>query len=239
MLETLMRLMLPMPAARRALSKALSGVEPSALPAVPAALVTGAKCIRALLVAYERHPLSCRSSRFPLRLVVNFWLIVAAEPKNASEKLPSEASSSARNASAGAPAASSSVPPGGFGGAKIAFFPCKGKKLATQCRKIRRVENVPEKKLEEVGEEGKSASTGASPAARVVRLRRRGHQQSGHREGVHGGSGQAGPGHHRRCRLSRVQSVRHQRSRRHRRVAPGDPHVARVPLRRRRRLLLR
>jgi len=46
MLETLIRLMFPMPAARRALSKALSGVDPSAVPAVPAALVTGAKWIR-------------------------------------------------------------------------------------------------------------------------------------------------------------------------------------------------
>ncbi len=69
MLETLMRLMLPMPAASRALSKALSGVEPSALPAVPAALVTGAKRIRSLLVAlcaetaapsHERRPTAAR-----------------------------------------------------------------------------------------------------------------------------------------------------------------------------------
>ena len=54
MLDTLIRLMLPMPAASRALSKAFSGVEPSALPAVPAALVTGAKRIRSLLVALLR-----------------------------------------------------------------------------------------------------------------------------------------------------------------------------------------
>ena len=46
MLETRTRLMLPMPAASRALSKALSGVEPSALPAVPAALVTGVQPMR-------------------------------------------------------------------------------------------------------------------------------------------------------------------------------------------------
>src|SRR5262245_35541081 len=39
MLETLMRLMLPMPAARSALSKALRGVPPSAWPAVAAAMV--------------------------------------------------------------------------------------------------------------------------------------------------------------------------------------------------------
>src|SRR5262245_1586086 len=39
MLETLMRLMLPMPAARSALSKALRGVPPSAWPAVAAAIV--------------------------------------------------------------------------------------------------------------------------------------------------------------------------------------------------------
>src|SRR6185369_10633109 len=40
MLETLMRLMLPIPAARSALSKALRVVEPSACPAVAAAIVT-------------------------------------------------------------------------------------------------------------------------------------------------------------------------------------------------------
>src|SRR5207237_8295584 len=46
MLETLTRLMLPIPAARSALSKALSGVVPSALPEVVAALVTGFQPIR-------------------------------------------------------------------------------------------------------------------------------------------------------------------------------------------------
>ena len=45
MLDTRTRLILPMPAASRALSKALSGVEPSAVPAVPAALVTGVQPI--------------------------------------------------------------------------------------------------------------------------------------------------------------------------------------------------
>src|SRR4051812_45656103 len=40
MLETLMRLMLPMPAASSALSKALRVVPPSACPAVAAAIVT-------------------------------------------------------------------------------------------------------------------------------------------------------------------------------------------------------
>src|SRR5262245_61177401 len=40
MLETLIRLMLPMPAASSALSKALRGVPPSAWPAVAAAIVT-------------------------------------------------------------------------------------------------------------------------------------------------------------------------------------------------------
>src|SRR6266481_1388485 len=44
--ETLTRLILQMPAARRALSKALSGVVPSALPDVVAALVTGFQPIR-------------------------------------------------------------------------------------------------------------------------------------------------------------------------------------------------
>src|SRR5690349_214699 len=70
MLETLIRLMLPMPAASRALSKALSGVDPSALPAVPAAFVTGAKCIRSLLLAgvtARRKFLAHRSGSAPER----------------------------------------------------------------------------------------------------------------------------------------------------------------------------
>jgi hypothetical protein len=84
MLETRTRLMLPMPAASRALSKALSGVEPSALPAVPAATITFVHPIgvRRLLV---RGACLARSSR-------GFRsLIVSARQGNASEKFPVEA----------------------------------------------------------------------------------------------------------------------------------------------------
>ena len=80
---------------------------------------------------------------------------------------------------------------------------------------------------------------GTSPAARVVRLRFRRHQQPRGREGHAGRSGQASPGHHRGRRLPRVQPFRDQRRGRHRGVPPFHPHVAGVPLRGRRHLLLR
>jgi len=62
MLETFTRLTLPMPAARRALSKALRGVEPSALPVVAATFVTGFQPIHSssrparLPSAEDAHP---------------------------------------------------------------------------------------------------------------------------------------------------------------------------------------
>jgi hypothetical protein len=60
MLETLMRLTLPMPAASSALSNAFSGVPPSAVPAVTEALVTCfqniATSLRAALVTRAACP---------------------------------------------------------------------------------------------------------------------------------------------------------------------------------------
>ena len=219
-----------MPAASRALSKALSGVEPSAVPAVPAALVTGAKrilssllgalCAETTAPSHERRPTAARRE-------------FLAHRSGSAEERKQKVDFGAARWSRGEPAASAR----GRGGAgQNTIFFLQWKKYGPTVRKIRQVENFS---AERSGEEGKSASTGATPAARAVRLRRRGHQQSGHREGVHGGSGEARSGHHRRRGLSRVQPVRHQRSRRHRRVAPGDSHMAGVPLRRGRRLLLR
>src|SRR5262245_17971048 len=80
---------------------------------------------------------------------------------------------------------------------------------------------------------------GTAPASRVVRLRLGRHHQLGSRQGRSGGGGKAGPGHHRRRGLPRVQPVRDQWCRRDRRVPPVDPHLAGVPLRGRRHLLLR
>jgi hypothetical protein len=53
---------------------------------------------------------------------VNFWLIVAAEPTNASEKLPSAASASAARASAAASATSASAPAVASEAPKSHFF---------------------------------------------------------------------------------------------------------------------
>src|SRR5262245_28014276 len=86
MLEIRTRLMLPMPAANSALSKALSGVPPSAFPAVPAAIVTSVHPMRS---SSRLLALGC-VHRGP-RSVVNFPLIVAAQPRNASKKLLDDA----------------------------------------------------------------------------------------------------------------------------------------------------
>src|SRR3970040_1391631 len=77
MLETLMRLMLPIPAARSALSKALRGGEPSADPAVAATFVTFFQSIRPSF-----SPPSVFGHRYG-----KFSLILAAPPWNASQNL--------------------------------------------------------------------------------------------------------------------------------------------------------
>src|SRR5436309_12009202 len=97
MLEILTRLMLPMPAASRALSKALSGVEPSAFPAVPAALVTGVQPIQS---SFAPARLAAFAARGPSRIS----LIVATRPRNASKKLPAETKSGGRGARRAPPA---------------------------------------------------------------------------------------------------------------------------------------
>src|SRR5262249_17435010 len=68
MLEILSRLMLPIPAASSALSKALSDVPPSAFPAVPAAMVTAVHPMRSSLSppCTQRSPLLERPSQIAL-----------------------------------------------------------------------------------------------------------------------------------------------------------------------------
>src|SRR5438093_4099190 len=229
--ETLTRLMLPMPAARRALSKALSEVSPSALPDVVAALVTGVQPIRSRLLRrsgegrlLEKKPLdhvsgSERERKKKSGLGEPFPRLRAARGRRGKRR----------------PACPRRV----LGSVKIRrrghFFLAMPKTwpyIQKTCSQNFRGRATN-------GEEGESASTGATPAARVVRLRRGSAQQPRDREDVHGRGGQARAGHHRGCGFPRVQSVRHQRRRRYCRVAPRHSHLAGIPLRRRRRVLLR
>src|SRR5262249_6968077 len=88
------------------------------------------------------------------------------------------------------------------------------------------------------GNDGHEAARASSPP-RALRVRRYRPVEPHHREDLDARSGQPRPCHDSEPRVPRVQPFRGERRGGDRRVAPRHPHLARVPLRRGRRVLVR